>query len=206
MAEDKNQPEAPEAAEPAPQDPVGPDEEAPEKGAPEKGEAESPDDPIEALAREVQTLRDQTLRAQAEVENVRRRSAREVENAHKFALERFSAELLPVIDSLEKSVLSANELKDAPDERVGGLAEGIELSLKLFHDVLARVGVVQVDPEATPFDPGLHEAVSVIENDEVEPGTVLHVLQRGYTLHGRVVRAATVIVSKEKSAKADESE
>ena len=83
-------------------------------------------------------------------------------------------------------------------------AQEVREDWKLLHDSFARVGVVQEDPEAAPFDPGLHEAVSVIENDDVEPGTVLHVLQKGYTLNGRVVRAATVIVAKAKSTKADE--
>ena len=109
-----------------------------------------------------------------------------------------------MIDSLERAAQGASELKNGEDEHLSGLTEGVELSLKLLHDSLARVGVVQEDPEAAPFDPGLHEAVSVIENDDVEPGTVLHVLQKGYTLNGRVVRAATVIVAKAKSTKADE--
>jgi molecular chaperone GrpE len=197
VAQDKNQPEAseaPEATEPAQQELAEPSDE----------NAGSPDSRVEALEREVETLRDQALRAQAEVENVRRRSARDVENAHKFALERFTADLLPVIDSLERAAQGASELKNGEDERLSGLTEGVELSMKLLHDSLARVGVVQEDPEAAPFDPGLHEAVSVIENDDVEPGTVLHVLQKGYTLNGRVVRAATVIVAKAKSTKADE--
>lgn len=204
MAQDKNQPEVPEVPE-VPEAPEAVEPAQQELAVPGNEDAESPDGQSDVLEREVETLRDQALRAQAEVENVRRRSARDVENAHKFALERFTADLLPVIDSLERTAQSANALKDGEDERLSGLTEGVELSLKLLHDSLARVGMVQEDPEATPFDPALHEAVSVIENDDVEPGTVLQVLQKGYTLNGRVVRAATVIVAKAKSTKADES-
>lgn len=158
---------------------------------------------LESLEADVESFKDQALRAQAEAENVRRRSAREVENAHKFALERFVADLLPVIDSLETAVQASRDLEQ-PGEGIGALIQGVELSLKLFHDTLAKCGVAQVDPEGTPFDPALHEAMSMLENDEVEPGTVLRVLQKGYTLHGRVVRAAKVMVAKTSAQRADQ--
>ena len=199
VAEDENPPETGET-------PEHPAEEVQEHDAAAPDTSE-PQARIESLEVEVESLKDQALRAQAEAENVRRRSAREVENAHKFALEGFVAQLLPVMDSLEKAVQSATDLKDASDgplEGLEGLAQGVELSFKLFHEALARVGSVEVDPEGIPFDPELHEAMSVMENDEVEPGTILQVLQKGFTLHGRVVRAAKVIVAKAANRKVDE--
>jgi molecular chaperone GrpE len=194
VAEDKNQTDASEAA----QSDSAASDEACEADARKEGAVD-----VEALEAKIESLKDQALRAQAEAENVRRRSAREVENAHKFALERFAADLLPVIDSLEQAAETASELKDS-DERVGGLAEGVKLSLKLFLDTLERAGIVQIDPEGDPFDPALHEAVSMVENDEVEPGSIVHVLQKGYTLHGRLVRAAKVVVAKSKAEQPDE--
>ena len=138
--------------------------------------------------------RDQALRAQAEAENVRRRTQRDVENAHKFALERFGNDLLPVVDSLERAVEAARTTER--DGAVAAIADGVELSLKLFVDTLARASLIQVDPVGEPFDPKLHQAVSMVESDTAEPGSVLQVLQKGYTLHGRLVRPAMVIVAK----------
>jgi molecular chaperone GrpE len=138
--------------------------------------------------------RDQALRAQAEAENVRRRTQRDVENAHKYALERFGNDLLPVVDSLERAVEAARTTQR--DGAVAAIADGVELSLKLFVDTLARASLIQVDPVGEPFDPKLHQAVSMVESDTAEPGSVLQVLQKGYTLHGRLVRPAMVIVAK----------
>lgn len=142
--------------------------------------------------------KDLALRAQAEAENVRRRAQRDVEHAHKFALERFAGELLPVIDSLEKSVEAA-----AGETDVGAIAEGIELSLKLALGAMEKSGLTQVDPVGEPFDPEFHEAMSMIESADAEPGSVLEVLQKGYTLNGRLVRAAMVLVAKEPTAASD---
>ena len=138
--------------------------------------------------------REQALRAQAESENVRRRAQRDVENAHKFALERFANQLLPVVDSLERAVESAR----APgvEASATAIANGVELSLKLFLDTLAKADLVQLDPVGEPFDPKFHQAVSMVESDRAEPGSVLQVLQRGYTLNGRLVRPAMVMVAK----------
>ncbi|MCB1685183.1 MAG: nucleotide exchange factor GrpE [Pseudomonadales bacterium] len=144
--------------------------------------------------------RDQALRWQAESENSRRRAAREVENAHKFALEKFTGELLPVLDSLEKAVDVARSASDATEgaaaEGAAAIAEGVELSLKLFRAVLEKSGVTLIDPLGEPFDPQVHEAMAMVENPDVEPNTVIDVMARGYSLNGRLVRAAMVIVSK----------
>ena len=132
------------------------------------------------------------LRSAAEVENIRRRSARDVEKAHKFALEKFANELLPVVDSLEKAIEASG---DVGAEGARALAEGVELSLKLFVGVLEKSGVVQIDPLGEPFDPQLHEAMAMVPNPDAEPNSVMDVMQNGYSLNGRLVRAAKVVVS-----------
>lgn len=150
------------------------------------------DDPLAEANRQVAELKDHVLRAQAEMENVRRRAARDVENAHKYALERFTADLLPVVDSLEKAVEVAGE---PADEAAGAIKEGVELSLKLFLTTLEKSGIGQVDPHGEPFDPQLHEAMAMVPNPDAEPNSVIEVMQKGYTLNGRLVRAAKVVVS-----------
>ena len=146
---------------------------------------------LEEAQAAVLTAKDQALRAQAEAENVRRRAQRDVEHAHKFALERFAAELLPVIDSLEKSVEAASG-----DSEPESIAEAVELSLKLALAAMEKSGLTRIDPEGEPFDPEFHEAMSVLESADAEPGSVLHVLQTGYLLNGRLLRAAMVMVAK----------
>ena len=146
---------------------------------------------LEAAREEANSLRDAALRAQAETENVRRRATRDVENAHRFALERFAADLLGVADSLEKAVESTATAQDA-----AAVAEGVQLSLKLFLDTMRKNGIERVDPMGEPFDPSQQEAMAVVVNPHAEPNSVMEVIQRGYLLNGRVVRAARVIVSK----------
>jgi len=169
-----------------------------------EGEAGDPAAQLAAARAELDALKDQALRSQAEAENVRRRAARDVENAHKFALEKFAADLLPVIDSLEKAVESARQEAESADAgpaaATTAIVEGVELSLKLFHDVLEKAGVDRIHPLGEPFDPQLHEAMAMVENPDVEPNSVLDVMQTGYTLNGRLVRAAMVVVSKTPNA------
>lgn len=162
-------------------------------------EAAAADDSPEALTarlgealQQAGALRDQALRAQAEAENTRRRASRDVENAHKFALERFVADLLPVMDSLEKAVEVAAATAGA--ESIG---QGVELSLKLFLSVLEKHGIERIDPVGEPFDPQKHEALAMVPSQHAEPNSVLEVVQRGYLLSGRLVRAAKVVVAKE---------
>jgi len=149
---------------------------------------------LEASRAAADHAREQALRAAAESENVRRRAQRDVENAHKFALERFANELLPVVDSLERAVESARAAK--ADGSSSAIADGVALSLKLFLDTLAKAELVQLDPIGVPFDPKFHQAVGMLESDRSEPGSVLQVLQKGYTLNGRLVRPAMVMVAK----------
>jgi molecular chaperone GrpE len=144
----------------------------------------------------VAQLTDQLLRSQADAENVRKRAQRDVENAHKFALERFSAELLPVVDNLERAIEAAKGSSGAEGVAPSALVEGVELSLKLFLEALKRGGVEQIDPVGEAFNPQFHQAVSAIESPHAEPGSVLTVLQKGYTLNGRLLRAAMVMVAK----------
>lgn len=151
-------------------------------------------------AEEVEVLKDQALRAQAEAENSRRRAKRDVEGAHKFALERFTTQLLPVIDSFERAVDVVKEVDDSSTS-----VEGLELSLKLLFDVLEKSGVKIVDPVGEPFDPGFHEAITMMVNPDMEPGSVMDVVQKGYVLNDRLVRAAKVIVAKADDNVADES-
>lgn len=147
---------------------------------------------LEELKNELAQAREHSLRLQAEMQNVRRRAQQDVEKAHKFALEKFVSDLLPVADNLERTVSAALETNASLDS----LAEGAELTLKSLLDTLKRHQVEQVDPQGEPFDPQLHQAMSVVENPDVEPNTVLNVFQRGYTLNGRLVRPAMVVVSK----------
>jgi molecular chaperone GrpE len=140
---------------------------------------------------QVAELKDQLLRAMAEMENVKRRAARDVENAHKFAVEKLLNDLFPVVDSLEKAVETASATEGAEP-----IAEGVGLSLKLFVDTLSKSGVEQVDPLGEPFDPQLHEAMTMVPNPDAEPNSVMDVMQKGYILNGRLVRAAKVIVVK----------
>ena len=146
---------------------------------------------LEKARADVEELKDKALRAHAEMENVRRRAARDIEGAHKFALERFAADLLPVLDSLEKAVEGAATAVDA-----NAVGEGVDLSLKLFVTTLVKNGVELLDPLGEPFDPARHEAIAMVENLDAEPNSVMDVMQKGYLLNGRLVRAAKVIVVK----------
>ncbi len=133
---------------------------------------------------------DRYLRAAAELENVRKRAERDLENARKFAIERFATELLAVKDSLELGLAAATETTD-----VESLLEGSRNTLKQLAATLERFGVTEVNPEGEPFDPHLHEAMTTQPSDEVEPDTVLTVYQKGYTLNGRLLRPARVVVA-----------
>lgn len=132
---------------------------------------------------------DRYLRTAAELENVRKRAARDVENAHRFALERFGRELLAVKDSLEMGLAAAETTS------VETLIEGSEATLKILANTLQQFGISEVDPVGEPFDPEFHEAISVQASDDVEPGSVVTVVQKGYSLNGRLLRPAMVVVS-----------
>lgn len=165
--------------------------------AAEQAETEVSDNPeAELLAARVEELeqglaeaKDQALRAAAEAQNVRRRAEQEAEKARKFALEKFVRELLPVVDSLEKA------LEAMADEATEAHREGVSMTLKMQLDAMAKFGVEAVEPAGEPFDPQLHEAMAMVPNPELEPNTVMEVMQKGYLLNGRLVRPAMVVVS-----------
>jgi len=150
---------------------------------------------------ELASRKEEVLRAHAELHNTRRRAEQDVEKAHKFGQEKLIGELLVVIDNLERALQAVPEKNDP---QVQALYQGVELTLKSFIDVLDRFSVEQIDPEGEPFDPQRHEAMTLQENSEVEPNTVVAVMQKGYTLHGRVIRPARVIVSRSRSPGVDE--
>lgn len=134
---------------------------------------------------------DQLLRTRAEMENLKRRHTNELEKAHKFALDGFVRGLLAVRDSLE---LGHNAALDENAD-VEKLREGTELTLKLLTDVMAKFGVEQIDPRGEPFNPEYHQAMTTQPRDDLPPNTVVTVVQKGYSLNGRLVRPAMVIVS-----------
>lgn len=134
---------------------------------------------------------DRYLRCAAELENVRKRSARDVENAHRFALERFSRELLAVKDSLEMGLAAAENAS------IESLLQGSEATLKIFATTMQQFGIEEVDPAGEPFDPEFHEAISMMPSEDVEPGSVVTVVQKGYSLNGRLLRPAMVVVAAE---------
>ena len=165
---------------------------APDGARPGNGE---PDTDAEAGLAELKALADENwdryLRASAELENVRKRASRDVEKAHKFALERFCNELLAVKDSLEMGLATADKAD------VQSLLAGKEATLKLLTTTMERFGVVELNPEGEPFDPQEHEAMSMQPSSDVEPGSVLTVFQKGYALNGRLLRPARVVVASE---------
>lgn len=131
-------------------------------------------------------------RTQAEIQNIRRRAEQDVDKARKFALEKFTNELLPVVDSLERAV----EACPADDESTRALREGVEMTLKMFMDGLGKFNVETVDPKGEAFNPEHHQAMSMVDDPNAEPNTVVAVMQKGYLLNGRLVRPAMVVVAK----------
>lgn len=164
-------------------------------GAPEgAAAAERPaGDDLQALREQLIAAEDRALRAQAEAQNMIRRAERDVESARKFALERFATALLPVIDNLERATAAMGEAGEA----TRALAEGVELTHRSFLGVLEKFHVAVVDPaRGEPFNPELHQAMAMVEEPEAAPNTVVEVMQKGYTLHGRLLRPAMVVVAR----------
>src|SRR5574344_744729 len=154
---------------------------------------------LSAAEAAAQEEKDRALRIAAEMENLRRRAAQDVENAHKFALEKFTGELLPVIDSLERAL----ELADRDNETLKPMMEGVELTLRAMLTTVGKFGVEQVNPMGDAFDPNRHQAISMVENGNVAPNSVIAVMQKGYELNGRVIRPAMVMVARAPSATID---
>jgi len=147
---------------------------------------------VAAAQSTVADQKDSVIRAKAEVDNIRRRAAQDVEKARKFALEKFAGEMLTTVDNLERALQSI----DKEDESKKGVVEGIELTLQGLITSLDKFGVKAVDPQDQPFNPELHQAMSMQEVPDVAPNTVIAVMQKGYELNGRLIRPAMVMVSK----------
>ncbi|MFV2056557.1 MAG: nucleotide exchange factor GrpE [Thiohalomonadales bacterium] len=164
---------------------------------------------MESLAGELKQAKDKAeenwdhfVRAKAELENLRRRSQRDVENAHKYASEKFIQGLLPVIDSLEMGAVVARQ----DDATIDKLLEGMELTVKMFADILEKFEIERLDPTGETFNPEFHQAMSMQESADSSPNTVLAVMQKGYKIKDRLIRPAMVVVSKAvESAKATKS-
>ncbi len=152
---------------------------------------EAPEESLDELRRKAEDNWNRYLRVAAELDNLRRRSARELENAHKFGVERLVQAVLPVRDTIE-AALAAGDNADAAT-----LLEGERATLRLLDQALESVSVREIDPLGEPFDPSKHEAMSVLPSAEAEPDSVLEVIQKGYEIHDRLIRPARVIVARE---------
>ncbi|MGL4709632.1 MAG: nucleotide exchange factor GrpE [Aeromonas veronii] len=147
---------------------------------------------LETAIQKAAEERERALRTAAEMENLRRRTELDVEKAHKFALEKFANELLPVLDNLERAI----ELADKENEALKPMIEGVELTLKSMQSGVAKFGLMALDPINQPFDPNAHQAMSMVPSADVAPNTVIAVMQKGYDLNGRVIRPAMVMIAK----------
>ena len=146
---------------------------------------------LEAMRKLAAANHDRYLRAVAELDNARKRAARDVENARRYGLDRLAQALLPVLDSLEAGLASGEQAS------AESLLDGKRATMRLLNAALEQVGIKELDPHGEPFDPAMHEAMAVAPSDDAEPGTVLEVFQKGYSIHDRLLRAARVIVAKE---------
>ena len=155
-------------------------------------EAVSDDDVLNAAEYRINELTDSLLRARAETENIRRRSERDIANAHKFGLERFVTQLLPIRDSLELGLIAAGQDGASLDS----VKEGMDLTLKMLADVMEKAAIIELNPLGEKFDPERHQAMQMQETDEAEPNTVIVVHQKGYMLNDRLIRPAMVVVAK----------
>lgn len=143
---------------------------------------------------------DSVLRARADIENMRRRTEQEIEKAHKFALERFATELLPVIDNMERAL----EMADKDNAAIKPTLEGVEMTLQAMKEAVEKFGLKELNPHGEAFNPDFHQAMSIQESAEHKPNSVMLVMQKGYELNGRVLRPAMVMVSKEVINNVDE--
>lgn len=174
------------------QDDVAPAETATESAAPEDTAAADLAEQLASAQQQAQENREQYLRAEAEMANLRRRVEKDVENAHKFGQEKLVKEMLAVADNLERTLAAI----DTETDEIIPLKEGVEMTLKGLLDTFEKLNVEAIEPQGHPFDPQLHQAMSMVENPDVEPNTVIAVMQKGYTLNERLVRPAMVMVSK----------
>lgn len=192
MADEKNNPttESEKVAEPLTEETVVDAQDAAD-AAENQVDAEQLARELAEAVSEIETLKDQMLRIQADAQNVRRRAEMDVEKAHKFGIEKFVNEMLPVVDSLERAIETFGD-----EEAHKPMREGVEMTLNMLVSGLGKFQVEQVAPEGQPFDPELHQAMSMVDVPGAEANTVVAVMQKGYTLSGRLVRPAMVMVAK----------
>ena len=162
----------------------------------EEAQLESPEKNADSLEAQLEVAQakasenwEQYLRAKAEMDNLRRRSVKDVENAHKFGTEKFATELLPVLDSMLMGLATENASAET-------LREGMELTLNMLEKMMEKLGIEEIDPINEKFDQEKHQTKSMQPNGEVEPNTVIAVMQKGYSLNNRLLRPAMVMVSK----------
>ncbi|MCM8734901.1 nucleotide exchange factor GrpE [Azospirillum sp. CT11-132] len=175
---------------------VEPTEATAETAAANAAETGSPEDRVAKLEAEVASLKDQLLRAMAETENTRRRAQRDREDASKFAVSSFAKELVSVADNLRRALDAVPAEGREQDEMLKGLAVGVEATERQLFAAFDRAGIKKLDPAGEPFDPNFHQVMFEIENTGKAAGTVVQVLQPGYTIHGRLLREAMVGVAK----------
>lgn len=162
----------------------------------ETGEDAASTSEDEALNAQVAELKDQLLRSVAETENVRRRAQRDIEEAGKYAITNFAREIVGICDNLSRAAEAVPPQARQGNDLLATIVQGVDMTLRELMNILERFQIVRIDPMGKPFDHNLHQAVVQIEHAEAEPGTVLQVLQAGYTLHGRLLRPAMVGVAK----------
>lgn len=169
-----------------------------ESDAAELEDSEAPEASLKELQKQLKLANkkaeenwDKVVRSQAEMDNLKRRTQKDLENAHKYGLEKFAKELLSVIDSLELGIQASTS--DSPE--AVSLREGSELTIKQFESVFAKFNIEAINPQGQPFNPELHQAMTMQPSAEAAPNTVLNVFQKGYVLNGRLIRPAMVVVS-----------
>jgi molecular chaperone GrpE len=173
-----------------------PSERAPGASEVDARQPPEPSKRVVELEAEVTRLKDQALRAMAEAENTRRRAQREIDENNKYAVSNIARDILPVADNLRRALEGLSAEARQADERLDKFATGVELTEREFLSTLERHNIKRVDPLGQPFDHNLHQAVMQVENSDKPAGTVVQVLQPGYTIHGRLLRPAMVAVSK----------
>jgi molecular chaperone GrpE len=183
--------DASEAPEETTMDEANVDLDSPDSGDSEQ-DASADDGDSASLETQVEELREALLRSQADLQNVRRRAERDVENAHKYAVEKFVKDLLAVLDSMDRAL----ELAETTEGFDAAMLEGTQMTHKLLLDTASKHGVESIDPVGETFNPQEHQAMSMVESAEHEPNSVMAVMQKGYKLEGRVIRAAMVVVTK----------
>jgi len=169
----------------------GPEVEAGSETETEAGE-QSIEQQLDRAQATIKEYWEQILRLKAEIENNRKRSVRDIENAHKYALRNFSESLLPIVDSMEM----AQKAAEAENASLESITEGTELTMSMFIQVLEKYGLQELDPIGEKFDPEQHQAISMVEDKNAESNTVISVMQKGFMLNERLVRPAMVVVSK----------